>query len=93
MAWRKACHDFLAQNPGQVVHQYVFSRLLNTAWFDAMTMRNIIAGFRTTGIFSINRDALEKKVPESQLISEKTEISYIPYPCSLHQSGSHMEVL
>lgn len=79
VAWRMACHDFLAKNPGQVVHRYVFSELLKTAWLDAMTMKNIISAFRTTGVFPVNRDAVVTKLPEQKLsLSEKTGVPFIP---------------
>lgn len=56
--WRKTCHDFMAENPGKVVSRYSFCSVFATAWLQAMTMKNIIAGFRVTGIFPIDRHKL-----------------------------------
>ena len=46
VAWRQVCHEFLIDNPGQTVNHRVFSRLLAEAYMRAMTVKNIIAGFR-----------------------------------------------
>ena len=53
--WRKTCHDFMAKNPGKVVSRYSFCSVFAIAWLQAMSMKNIIAGFRVTGIFPVDR--------------------------------------
>ena len=81
MQWRKACHSYMTRNPGKVVNRYVFSRLFHTAWLAAMTTKNITAGFRTTGIYPVDRNAIvlpgEKK-KKKKLLSEETGVPYIP---------------
>lgn len=52
--WRKACHDFMAKNPSKVVSRYSFCSVFSIAWLQAMSMKNIIAGFRVTGIFPVD---------------------------------------
>ena len=81
MHWRKACHRYMSEHPGHVVHSYVFSRLFHIAWVESMTTKNIVAGFRTTGIYPTNRHAIvlpgESDKPKVSL-SEKTGVSFIP---------------
>ena len=56
--WRDACHDFMQANPGKVISKYTFSTLLNTAWMKAMVPKNIINGFRTSGVYPFNPKAV-----------------------------------
>ena len=56
--WRRVCHDFQISHPGQVVNHYNFCRLFSKAWVESMTAVNITAGFQTTGIYPINREAV-----------------------------------
>ena len=58
VAWRRVCHTYLSENPGIVVTRCVFSQLLNSVWHDSMTSKNIIAGFRTTGVYPTDRYAI-----------------------------------
>ena len=80
VAWREVCHQYMADNPGKVVTRYNFSRLFCEAWMNAMTMTNITSGFKVTGVYPVNRDAVH--VPGcsgSQLsLSEATGLAYIP---------------
>ena len=78
VTWRRVCHTYLSQNPGQVVHRYVFSQLFSSAWIEAMTIRNIVSGFRTTGIYPLNRDAILLPGEPKKSLSEKTGLSFIP---------------
>lgn len=78
MCWRRTCHNFMSHNPGQVVTQYNFARLFATTWFGAMTPKNIISGFRTTGIFPVDRDALTLPGEKRRSLAERTGLSYIP---------------
>ena len=45
MSWRRKCQDYLVSNPGKVITRYQFSALFSAAWFEAMTMSNIVSGF------------------------------------------------
>ena len=59
--WKQVCSEFRWKNPGRVVTRFDFSKLFAEAWYDAMSSKNIISSFRTTGICPFNRHAL--KVP------------------------------
>ena len=57
--WQNACHRFVEKNPGRVITKYDFSPLLCKAWGNAMVPNNIISGFRRSGIFPFNPNALD----------------------------------
>lgn len=50
----KACTNFLAKNPGQVVTTEKLSSLVAEAWPSAFTPINVMAGFKKTGIHPLN---------------------------------------
>ena len=56
--WRKVAHDFLQSNPGQIITKFNFNGLFAKAWGAALTPANLIAGFRTCGIYPYNRSAI-----------------------------------
>ena len=41
----------MSANPGHVVSRYNFSTLFSSAWLRAMTISNVIGGFKKTGVF------------------------------------------
>ena len=51
ISWRQVCHQFIVSNPAVRVNKYNFSSLFSEAWIQSLTLRNIIAGFRTTGVY------------------------------------------
>ena len=70
--WRQTVQGFVAKNHGQTVTIYDFSALFADAWFKGMSMSNVLAGFKVTGIYPFNRDALG--IPEEQYECFKPEI-------------------
>ena len=76
-AWRRVCHEFVTRNPGRVITRYDFSPLFSEAWIEAMTPKNILAGFRVTGVHPLNRSALDLNHKKPSL-AEKTGLRYIP---------------
>ena len=58
LEWRNSVQNFLLANPGRVVSRYDFTPLFHESWMKAMTARNITAGFRHTGIFPFNKEAV-----------------------------------
>ena len=62
--WRKVAHDFLQSNPGMVITKFNFNALFSKAWVNAVTPANVIAGFKTCGVYPFNRSAI--KVQESK---------------------------
>lgn len=65
--WKEECQTYLSKNPGKVVTRYQFSEIFAKAWAKGMTMKNIIGGFKTTGVFPMNREAI---MPKSSPVKE-----------------------
>ena len=78
MCWRKVCHNFIVKNPGMHITKVNFSYVFSEAWIQALTPKNIMAGFRTTGIYPFNRNAIELPGDTLQNLSEISGIAYIP---------------
>ena len=83
--WQEECHRFTTDNPGKVVSRFSFSQVFHRAWTRGMTMHNVITGFRITGVFPVNRDAVLPSPPQlaspklvSKELTEKTGVSFIP---------------
>ncbi len=76
--WREVCHRFISENPGKVVTRYSFSNLLRQAWMSSMTMKNVIAGFKTTGIYPVDRNAVIKKVEYDHTSVSETTLPFLP---------------
>jgi len=66
--WREECWSYICAHPDRVITRYQFSELFGKAWMKAMTMQNIVGGFRTTGVYPFNRSVLIP-VKESRRIS------------------------
>ena len=81
--WRQECWGYISSNLGKVVTRYQFSKLFRAAWEKGLTMTNIIAGFRTTGIFPFARSAVDLRgyhgVPEKRMsLPQRTGLQFIP---------------
>jgi len=57
--WTQVCHDFQQENKGAVISKYSFSSLFSKAWLQALSVCNIVAGFRKCGVYPFNRNAIE----------------------------------
>ena len=80
--WKQVVQDFVALNH-RAVTRYDFCSLFSQAWINAMTMKNVMAGFRVCGVYPFNREALV--LPEEEYTSFKLEalpqisgLKYIP---------------
>ena len=80
--WKQVVQDFVALNH-RAVTRYDFCSLFSQAWINAMTMKNVMAGFRVCGVYPFNREALV--LPEEEYTSFKPEalpqisgLKYIP---------------
>lgn len=72
--WKRVCEDYLASH-GDRICCYNFCQLFSKAWIESMTTSNIIAGFQTTGIYPVDREAID--LPGEATASEKGVIA--PY--------------
>ena len=58
---KQECHQFMSSNPGKYENRYFFSSIFSQAWMRCMTMPNVRAGFKVTGIHPLKRNAIELK--------------------------------
>ena len=58
MQWRIVCHQFLQSNPGKVITKFNFNSLFSKAWLNAVTLGNVIGGFKTCGVYPFNSCAI-----------------------------------
>jgi hypothetical protein len=80
LKWREECHEILGKNPGKVITHYHFGTIFSKAWRRAMTPSNIMAGFKITGVYPVNRFALlPRNDNEEQSLSDCTGINFIPF--------------
>ena len=87
-AWQEVCHQFTVQNPGRYITRYDFSRLFSEAWSKSMTVKNVMSGFKTTGICPFNKSAIV--VPDyDEKRKEATKLAYHPMYSSSRLSLSH----
>ncbi|KAJ8960684.1 hypothetical protein NQ314_006042 [Rhamnusium bicolor] len=97
-----ACNDWMVMNPGKTITIYEVAGLLGIAYTKAFTPTNIINGFRSTGIWPLNRNIfsgedflsssvtdrpLENVLPLEELPQRPAQRS--PVPSTLRQSLIH----
>ena len=63
--WSQACHDYIFSNPGHVVTKSQFLSLFRQAWSKGMSIDNICAGFKKTGVYPFDPEAILKNCSES----------------------------
>ena len=85
LAWRQECHHYLSRKGGQVVTKFQFSPLFRNAWLKSMTVANITAGFKVTGVYPVNRNALSLPGQECETLSKETGLSFIPLYSPSHR--------
>ena len=57
--WRSVCHQFLQTNPGKIITKFNFTSLFSKAWLQAVTPGNVMAGFKTCGVYPFNPKAIQ----------------------------------
>lgn len=86
--WKEACHNFLVKKPGRVVSLYDFSDLFVEAWERAMTIKTITNGFKVTGIYPFNRNAITQsgkyKMFDPSSLAAESGLAYIPLYSPAH---------
>ena len=77
--WREECHAYISANKRKVITRFQFSELFSKAWKKGMTANNIKAGFRTTGIYPYNPEAViqRKAASPPPSLCERTRLKYI----------------
>ena len=96
IAWNDVCHKFLADNPGKVVMRFTFSKLFRESWARAITLLNVQAGFRCTGIYPLDRNVVvpkSKEVPSSLAQHTGTKFTHLYSPVRLRYQSCISEGL
>ena len=68
----------MSANPGHVVSRYNFSTLFSSAWLRAMTISNVIGGFKKTGVFPLDRGAIKLPKDSMEKLPGESGLSFIP---------------
>ena len=70
---------------GKAITRFQFSQVFSKAWLRGMTMTNVIAGFRTTGVYPFNRNIVKSKAAlnpaeifDPSVIPKETGIKFLP---------------
>ena len=66
--WQDSCHKFYQSNPGKVINKLNFCAVFKPAWLKAASPINIINGFKTTGVYPLNRHAINVTPSEGELM-------------------------
>lgn len=77
--WREECHVYLSKNRGKVITRFQFCQIFSNAWVKGISMKNVMGGFKTTGIFPFDPKALLPSTESSPFsLGQKTGLKYIP---------------
>ena len=74
-AFSSECHKFVHENPNRVVTRNDLPKLIATAYRSSMTVSNIMAAFRKTGIFPFNPDVVLEQLNACPTVSSTAEPS------------------
>ena len=72
--WSEACRHYMFDNPGRIITKFQFSNLFSHAWSKGMSIENIVSGFRSTGIYPFNPNAILDKVVRSRGNSSSSDM-------------------
>lgn len=76
--WRQPVHEYMSKYPGEHVSRHNFSRVFSQAWQKCMTMTNVRAGFKVTGVWPLNRDAVGIPRQKMESLPQETGLAFIP---------------
>ncbi len=74
--WSNEYRQYIFDHPGRVITKFQFSTLFSRAWTKGMSMDNIVAGFRSTGVYPFNPNALLHKI-ENTTVQETAKSSNV----------------
>lgn len=83
----QAVETWLRSNPGKAVSQYEVTELFNKAYMRAATVGNAVSGFKTTGIWPVNRNVFEDHdfLPSETLAVNNEDVTIFS-PTTPHQA-------
>ncbi|KAJ8043230.1 Jerky protein-like-like [Holothuria leucospilota] len=76
--YNQKCEQCLRDNPGKLITRYDFCSLFKSSYYSEITMSNIVSGFRATGVYpfdpnAIKEEHLQQSTIEAQLTFEDDE--------------------
>ena len=82
-AWYEECQLHIINNPGRFVTRFNFISLFSKAWLKAMHPSSIISGFRSTGVYPFDRNAihvpaLDEGSEDRESLATPSGLAYIP---------------
>ena len=79
--WNRECHHFVTASKGEIVSRANFSRLFGQAWARAMSVKNVTAGFKATGVYPLDRTAIKLpgEEPKEAVPSRHSAIKFVPF--------------
>ena len=57
--WSAICHDFIQKHPRKAISKFNFNKLFSQAWLKSLIPANLIAGFKTCGIYQFDRNTVK----------------------------------
>ena len=78
VSWRQACHRYIVENPGSKISKHNFFLVFSEAWVRALTPKNTVSGFRTTGVYPPDRNAISLPSDQKQNLAAQSGVAYIP---------------
>ena len=72
-AYNFACTEFLSAHPSNLINKWTFPSMFTKAWTSAMTCSNLKNGFKATGIYPLNKDAIPSHAYDPSLAFEKED--------------------
>ena len=89
--WAQLCHECIFSNPGCVITKYQFSAIFSQAWSKGMTINNLNFGFRNTGIYPFNPQAILCKVsPKFQSSKDTTSHKAAAFTEKQHHNNKNI---
>ena len=81
--WNRECHHFVTASKGEIVSRANFFRLFGQAWARAMSVKNVTAGLKATGVDPLDRTAIKLPGEEPEeavrVPSRHSAIKFVPF--------------
>ena len=72
--WRTVCHEFFQANPGKVITNFNFVSLFTKAWTQGITPANLVAGFKSCGVYPLDSSAIQVLLSEGNRESSASQV-------------------
>ena len=72
--WRTVCHEFFQANPGKVITNFNFVSLFTKAWTQGVTPANLVAGFKSCGVYPLDSSAIQVLLSEGNRESSASQV-------------------